>query len=227
MSPVSRRDLFRGAGAIGAAATLPASAQTPSTPAAAPYRFFNTDEAPFIEAAVDRLIPPDGDQPGALQAGVSAYIDLQLAGAYGQGARLYASGPWKQGLPSQGYQLPLNPAQLYRQALAAIGRDTTTRPFHTQPAADQDAYLKRLEASQVSMPFPSANFFETLLANTVEGFFSDPIYGGNRDKAGWKMIGFPGAYATYLDVYTRHGMKFDRAPMSIADTLQTVGHRHG
>jgi gluconate 2-dehydrogenase gamma chain len=230
MTEVSRRQLFRVAGAAGAAATLPVGGgplqAAPSTPT---YRFFNDDEAAIIEAAVDRLIPPDGDQPGALWASVPTYIDLQLAGAYGQGARLYGSGPWKQGSPSQGYQLPLNPSQLYREALTAIGRDAASAPFHMRSAEDKDAYLKRLEASQVPMPFPSAYFFETLLANTIEGFFSDPIYGGNRDMTGWRLIGFPGAYASYLDLYTRHGMKLDREPMSIGapHPSSMAGHDHG
>src|SRR5438874_1161222 len=97
MSQISRRALFRGVGAIGAAATVPATAQTDPAAPSAPttYRFFNAVEAQFVESAVDRLIPADGDQPGALWAGVPNFIDLQLAGAYGQGARLYSSGPWK------------------------------------------------------------------------------------------------------------------------------------
>jgi gluconate 2-dehydrogenase gamma chain len=62
--------------------------------------------------------------------------------------------------------------------------------------------------------FPSSIFFETLLANTVEGFFADPAYGGNKDMVSWRMIGCPGAYAAYLDVYTRHGLGVQaRAPV--------------
>lgn len=67
------------------------------------YRFFSPTEAAFVEAATDRLIPADDEWPGALWAGVPAYIDGQLADAYGQGARFYASGPWEPGLPSQGH----------------------------------------------------------------------------------------------------------------------------
>jgi gluconate 2-dehydrogenase gamma chain len=229
MSAVSRRQLFRTAGAAGALATLPASAQQPSGASPHTYRFFNGLESAFIEAAVDRLIPADGDQPGALWAGVATYIDLQLVGAYGQGARLYTSGPWKQGLTSQGYQLPLTPSQLYRSALDAIASDLAEQSFDRKNSDEQDAYLKKLENSEVPMPFPSGYFFETLLANTIEGFFSDPIYGGNREMVGWKLIGFPGAYASYLDVYTKHGMKFDREPMSIASHggASMKDHSHG
>jgi len=51
----------------------------------------------------------------------------------------------------------------------------------------------------------------------VEGFFSDPIYGGNKNKIAWKMIGFPGAYADYYDLIDKHGVEFHREPLSIAD----------
>ena len=55
------------------------------------------------------------------------------------------------------------------------------------------------------MPVPAASgFFELLLKNTQEGFFADPIYGGNRDMVGWKMIGFPGARYDYRDWVERH-----------------------
>jgi gluconate 2-dehydrogenase gamma chain len=112
MSSVSRRSLFGGVGALGASALARGAAgATPPTAAPTPaYRFFNAEEAAFVEPAVDRLIPPDERWPGAREAGVPTYIDQQLAGAYGQGARLYAAGPWEPGTPSQGYQLPLNPS---------------------------------------------------------------------------------------------------------------------
>jgi gluconate 2-dehydrogenase gamma chain len=59
---------------------------------------------------------------------------------------------------------------------------------------------------------------------TVEGFFSDPVYGGNRDMVAWRMIGFPGAYADYYEAIDRHGVKFVREPMSLAENGQ--GHIH-
>src|SRR3712207_7688305 len=58
----------------------------------------------------------------------------------------------------------------------------------------QDALLSELEAGRLDLGgFSSAIFFETLLANTIEGYFADPAYGGNRDMVSWRMIGFPGA----------------------------------
>jgi len=48
-------------------------------------------------------------------------------------------------------------------------------------------------------------FFTMLLQNTKEGYFSDPIYGGNKDMGAWKMIGFPGAHYDYREWVSRHG----------------------
>mgnify|MGYP006391308779 CR=1 FL=1 len=68
----------------------------------------------------------------------------------------------------------------------------------------------------IALPsLPSPVFFETLLANTIEGWFADPAYGGNRDMAGWKMIGFPGARYDYRDYIGRHNQKLDLIPISI------------
>ena len=58
-------------------------------------------------------------------------------------------------------------------------------------------------------------FFETLLQNTKEGFFADPVYGGNRDMAGWKMIGFPGARYDYRDWIDRHNQRYPLPPVGI------------
>ena len=71
-----------------------------------------------------------------------------------------------------------------------------------------------------------AVFFETLLANTIEGFFADPIYGGNRDMVAWRMIGFPGAYAAYINEVDQHGVDFVHQPLSVASGGDT-GHDHG
>jgi gluconate 2-dehydrogenase gamma chain len=236
MPDFSRRNLLKGASLIGAVSTVPAAAiardttkppqpgmqhagqPTAQQQAIRPnYRFFNAVEAAFIEAAVERLIPADPEWPGALAAGVPVYIDRQLVGPYGRGETLYLAGPWKQGTPEQGYQLRLRPAELYRTSLERIVQTGEEgKAFHERSGDEQDAFLKRLETGQMDLGgFSSAIFFETLLANTVEGFFADPAYGGNREKAGWKMVGFPGAYAAFLQLYTHHGMAFEREPLGM------------
>jgi len=190
------------------------------------YLFLNAEEAAFIEAAVARLIPADDQWPGALEAGVPNYIDKQLAGAWGSGERLYRSGPWQAGTPSEGYQLPLTPAEFVRNAITAINAELRTKtPFAKMAAADQDAYLRSLEAGGKDLGgVPSNVFFSQLWESTVEGFFSDPVYGGHRDMIAWRMIGFPGAYASYYDIVHQHGISIDRAPVSLAEDVH--GHVH-
>jgi gluconate 2-dehydrogenase gamma chain len=241
MVEISRRTLIKATGAVGAT-MLPvapaevlaqehheqlaaAPAAQPSAEPAAPaahapttYLFFNTDEAAFIEPAVARLIPKDEQWGGALEAGVPNFIDGQLAGAWGAGERLYRSGPWQPGTPSQGYQLPYTPAELFRTALAAITKDLSERPFATMTADEQDSYLKSLAAGGKDLGgVPCEVFFAHLWECTLEGFFGDPVYGGNRDMVAWRMIGFPGAYASYYDVVDQHGIKINRAPTSIGE----------
>ena len=184
------------------------------------YLFFNAQEVEFIEAACERLIPADDVGPGALDAWVPNYLDKQLGGAWGAGERLYRSGPWQTGTPMQGYQLPFTPAELFHTAIRAINNELSAQrtSFASLPAEQQDAYLKGLEAGGRDLDgVPAAAFFEMLLQMTIEGDFSDPVYGGNRDMSAWKMIGFPGAYANYYEAIDRHGVKFEREPMSIGD----------
>ncbi len=227
---LSRRWFFRTAAAAGAAATLPAAAQVPGPPLdpaiRPPPRFFFTGpEAGFVTAAVDRLIPAD-DWPSASEAGVVEYIDRQLAGAYGAGARLYRQGPWRTGTPRQGYQLPFTPAQLYRTAIEGIER-ALGGELAARPEDEQDAILRALESGDFRLDAPpAAVFFETLLANTIEGWFADPAHGGNRDMAGWRMVGFPGAYAQFAPFVEHHGMRFDRPPMGFATAPDHHHHHH-
>ena len=201
----------------------------PSPDSQTVYLFFNAAEARFIEAACERLIPADESGPGALGAGVSNYLDKQLGGAWGAGERLYRSGPWQSGTPSQGYQLPFTPGELFHTALRAINQDLEKRgaAFHDLPVDAQDNYLKSLETGSEDLDgVPCAVFFSLLLGMTVEGFFSDPVYGGNRDMVAWRMIGFPGAYADYYEAIDRHGVKFEREPMSLAEDGHGNLHVH-
>jgi gluconate 2-dehydrogenase gamma chain len=236
MEKLTRRTFFKAAGATAAAFTARAHAvaETPpqaGTAAAQPaagaplgatsYIFFRPDEARFIEAAVARLIPADANGPGAIEAGVPHFLDRQLGGAWGAGERLYRSGPWQQGVPGQGYQLPFTPGELFHNALRAVNDDIQQRrgtSFDRLPGPEQDAYLQSLQSGQQSLNgVPAHTFFDSLLSLTIEGFFSDPVYGGNKDMMAWKMIGFPGAYASFYDLVDQHGMLYTRPPISIGE----------
>src|ERR1700678_2583414 len=193
------------------------------------YLSFNAAEVLFIEAACERLIPADESGAGALGAGVPNYLDKQLGGAWGAGERLYRSGPWAPGTPEQGYQLPFTPSELFRNCLRGLNRQlgAANTPFHEMSPDQQDAYLKSLESEGHDLDgVPSAIFFDMLLAMSIEGFFADPAYGGNKDMVAWRMIGFPGAYADSYEAIDKHGVKFVRDPISLAEDGRGHVHMH-
>jgi gluconate 2-dehydrogenase gamma chain len=175
------------------------------------YVFFAPAEAAFIEAAVGRLIPHDEIGPGAVEAGVPFFLDRQLAGKFGRGDHYYLTGPWAKGTPEQGYQSRFSPAQLYRAAIVEIdwyvGAHFDATTFSQLAPTDQDAVLKGLDRGEIQLEgsVDGKTFFGMLLQNTKEGYFSDPIYGGNKNMAAWKMIGFPGAHYDYKEWVSRHG----------------------
>jgi gluconate 2-dehydrogenase gamma chain len=187
------------------------TADAPPEASGSGYVYFTAAEAAFIEAAVGRLIPDDPVGPGAVEANVPFFLDRQLAGPFGRGDHYYLGGPWPKGTPEQGYQSRYNPAQLYRAAIAAIdkyvGANLGAPTFAQLAAAAQDQTLKGLESGGIALEggVDSKSFFAMLLQNTKEGYFSDPIYGGNKDMGAWKMIGFPGAHYDYKEWVPRHG----------------------
>jgi gluconate 2-dehydrogenase gamma chain len=160
--------------------------------------------------------------PGARDAGVVTFIDGQLAGTWGAHGRQYRSGPWQDGTPQQGHQSALVPRDIYRLAIDEIDtrcRADHGRPFHALPPTEQDAVLRALEDGSLVLPsLASPLFFNLLLRNTMEGFFADPLYGGNRDKVGWRLIGFPGVAASdYPERLERFGEPYVVEPVSILD----------
>jgi gluconate 2-dehydrogenase gamma chain len=202
---------------------LPASeAATTTEQQAEPLLTLTATEHAFVVAAADALIPADDLSPSGSECGVATFIDRQLAGAYGSGARLYRDGPFAKAKPELGYQLPLTPREFFRAGIAAANewsRKTYGEEFDRLASADREAALKVMEAGKAEFQdFSSRMFFNALLTITMEGFFADPIYGGNREMAAWKMVGYPGLPATYReDIKKYFGKKYDKPPQSIAD----------
>ena len=233
-NPIARRNFLLGAGtavAAGLAPPAPAEAQQQSGPAqAAPPQAANDEgfltltatEAAFFSAAADTMIPADDLSPSGSACGVTIFIDRQLAGAWGGGAKMYRSGPFKKGKPEQGYQLPLTPREFFAAGVVATNEWTRRaygKDFDRLAPKDREAALKELEAGKAALgDFNGRQFFGALLQITMEGFFADPIYGGNRNKAGWKMVGYPGLpaiYSTLIDEY--RNKRYQVEPQSIAD----------
>src|SRR5215468_4246463 len=228
-----RRDFLKGAvvgGAAAATATpaiVPQEAKAqqpaPAAPPPATYEFLNLEEAAFVEALVDHMVPADELSPKGTDIGINIYIDRALAGAWGKGDRLYMQGPWKRGVPSQGYQLPLTPAQLYRAGIEATNahcRKTYGKPFDRLDDKQREEVLVGLSSGKVTFDngLPARVFWGVLYQTVMEGMFSDPIYGGNRNKAGWKLIGFPGVIAVHRENVEKYrDKKFPANPVGIAD----------
>jgi gluconate 2-dehydrogenase gamma chain len=214
--------------AAAVAATLPQSAdaqqRAPAPAGAAPaYSYLNLEEQAFVEVLVDHMVPADELSPKGTDIGINIFIDRALAGSWGKGARLYMQGPWKQGVPNQGYQLPLTPAELYRAGIPAANAHcvkTYGKTFDKIDEAQREDFLKAWQAGKVTFEGgpPARVFFSMLYQNVVQGMFADPIHGGNRDKAGWKMIGFPGIVAVhYQNVEKFRDKKYTAEIVSIAD----------
>ena len=196
---------------------LPGQTETP--PAYPHIRFFTHAERQCVDAITARLIPSDGNGPGARDAGVTDFIDSQLAGFYGRGDRWYMKGPFREGLDTQGYQSEKPPAELYRAALKSLDaycQDTAGSSFAELPEAEQDELLGRLESGELALDdVPAQTFFSLVRENAIEGFFSDPIYGGNRDMIGWRLVGFPGARYDYRDYLDHDGRPISIEPVGL------------
>jgi gluconate 2-dehydrogenase gamma chain len=212
--PARRAFLVRaavGAGAVASAGLVPdafaqnqeqdkkakgeANAPAPQHPSGNEHgAFLNHDQATTIAAFTERLIPGAPGKPGASEAGVLNYIDLALAGAYADLQDFY-----RRGLAS----------------LDAYCRKTYNESFARLSAAQQDETTAALEEGKATgFTWPTAQaFFNTVRTHTMEGMFADPVYGGNKDFAGWRLVGFPGAQAIFTPADMQNTKAFTRAPI--------------
>jgi gluconate 2-dehydrogenase gamma chain len=198
MTFISRRDLLKRAGAIGAAAAVPpdvarslpaneapdmaargdgsAEALAPHShemaAAREPLENLTAAEADLLEAVVARLIPSDGNGPGAAEARTAHYIDRALGGALASSRQAYTAG---------------------LAALDRYSRSSRGKAFTELSAADQDSVLIDVETGAATgFTGSSAAFFALMLNHTHQGTFGDPYYGGNANFIGWDLIGYPG-----------------------------------
>ncbi len=221
---------------------------TPASPPPANIlRFFTPDEARTVDALVSRILPGTADDPGAHEAGVVTYIDNYLSyfgGAVeptykhppfavkyeGNGPPNGGKGPYevvyvkKDELTRYGHQSALSPAEQYRVGVAAIDA-YSQKKFGGKKFADlssdqQDQVVGDLSDGKVdTLTEPSSHdFFDLLRTDTMHGMFCDPVYGGNKDMVGWKLVGYPGAQRAYTpdDI---HNARFQREPQSIVNLM--------
>lgn len=227
---LSRRNLLKGVGLTGAALMTAGSgsvvAQTAATVQAAPARIRVTEafetltaaESAALDAMASRILPSDDGTPGAHEARAVHYIDRALMSALAPLREQYAAG---------------------LAALDAHAMEVGGSPFHMLPTSDQDAIIDAITRSAIpSYPALNAGFFNTVRTHTIDGTFSDPYYGGNRDFVGWDMIGYPGVRAISTPEETRQGRDLAPSRQSAYDmpthtkdpvdsTSQTGGAAHG
>ncbi|WP_024514679.1 gluconate 2-dehydrogenase subunit 3 family protein [Bradyrhizobium sp. Tv2a-2] len=233
---LQRRTFLLGVGLAGTAIAtgIPQEAEAQPQPAAPspaaaapadtePFVTLTATEAAFIVAAVDTLIPADELSPSGSDCGVAVFIDRQLGSAWGGGAKMYRAGPFHKGKPEQGYQLALTPREFFAAGIVAANawsrKNFGGKDFDRLAVGDRVAALKAMEDGKAAFDnFDTRAFFNQLLSLAMAGFFADPIYGGNRDKVAWKMIGFPGLPATYADkIDAYRDKRYVAEPQSIAD----------
>jgi gluconate 2-dehydrogenase gamma chain len=193
----------------GALPWKPGAADPPAAVTPEGWHYFTPSEAATVEAFVDRLIPPDPQTPGGKDCGCAVFIDRQLAGPYGRNEAFYMMGPFQEGTKQQGPQSALTIAQQYHKALAAFDaacRDKfNSKTFAALSDEQKDDVIKGLENGSFKLDgYDGKTFFTQILKDTQSGFLADPICGGNKDMAAWKMIGFPGAHYDYRDWIDRH-----------------------
>jgi gluconate 2-dehydrogenase gamma chain len=157
--------------------------------------FLNDEDAATVMAFTERLMPGAPGMPGAREADVLNYIDLALAGAYA------------------------DLQDFYRRGLAqldAFCQQAHQASFVRLDPARQDAVIAALEEGKASgFTWPTAQaFFNTLRTHTMEGMFADPVYGGNKDFAGWRLVGFPGAQPLFTTADMQSKDAFTRAPIT-------------
>lgn len=182
--------------------------------------YFTPEEWAFVNAACDVLIPKDDIGPGAVELGVPQYIDRQMQTPYGDAARWYMQGPFFKVEPEFGYQSKLTPKEQYRLGIRAINAYSRAhfggKAFADLGHAQGTDFFKKIESGDIkSDDFNFKGFLNGfLLKNVMEGYFGDPSYGGNKNMAAWKMIGYPGVRADYLE-FVGEAKPYPYAPVSL------------
>lgn len=194
-------------------------------PAPGLLQVFTPHEAQVVEALTARILPGTPDDPGAREAGVVYYIDNMLAYQDGLPEPVYRQPPFadtytgdqppesdyqviwvpEEEIERYGYQSILTPRDVFRIGIAAVDRyaqETFGQPFLELSEERQDEIITALADNEATgfEPLTPESFFHALRRYTCEGMFSDPVYGGNRNMVGWRLIGYPGAQRAYTPI---------------------------
>lgn len=206
----SRRDLLKGVG-LGSAALLTAGsgaiAQTPAAstaqaglrriPVTEAFETLTSAESAALDALASRILPSDDGTPGAHEARAVHFIDRGLSGAMAASREQYAVG---------------------LAALDAYAMQMAGAAFSLLPADTQDSIIDAMTRNAIpEYPMLGTGFFNLVRTHTIEGCFSDPYYGGNRDFSGWDLIGYPGVRSLSTPEETRQGRTLPPSRQSAYD----------
>ncbi|ATY84100.1 dehydrogenase [Kyrpidia spormannii] len=184
--------------------------------------YFSKEQFQVVEAAVERIFPKDENGPGAKELGIAFFIDHQLAGSWGNNAKEYMLPPFFPGSPTQGYQGQLRHQQIFDAGVQGLDDYCVKhygKPFVQLDPNQQDSVLEACEKDQIPLKgVSSAYFFSLFRLVTLEGAYADPMYGGNRNMAGWKMKHYPGNQMSYANVVDKNGL-VNLEPKSLRDHL--------
>jgi gluconate 2-dehydrogenase gamma chain len=131
-------------------------------------------------------------------------------------------------IPRYGFQSIMTPQQIYRRGLGFVNAYAQSKfqaNFIDLSADQQDAIITDMAADTATgFDGPGARAFFTQLRNdTIEGMFSDPMYGGNKDFAGWKLIGYPGAQRLYTPDDLKN-TSYSKPPQSLNEMMAAEQH---
>lgn len=181
--------------------------------------FTRFEDFKVLSQATERIFPEDENGPGAIALGVPYFIDKQLAGKWGVNGSDYRQGPFGNSEDSVSSS-SLNRGEAFIIGIRRLNQVSNERFNTTFDQADKEQQIEILqdfENGEVNMKGTSSNaFFALLRQSTLEGAFSDPLYGGNRDMEGWKMMEYPGPVASYMnEIEQEEFLKKD--PISLTD----------
>jgi hypothetical protein len=153
------------------------------------YSFFTRPEGELLEALASRIWPGDADDPGAVEAGAVHYIDRALSGPYAA---------YQQAYREMLHELTRTIRQRFGGGVRELDDgqlDLLLGELEERGETEND--LDGLPGRQLQLGLGPASTFDMIRTHVMEGVFSDPVHGGNRDFAGWRAVNYPGAHYVY------------------------------
>lgn len=186
--------------------------------------FSRYEDFAVLVAATELIFPEDDNGPGAIGLDVPFFIDKQLAGTWGVNDDDYRQGPFPEKkvkeAPDTTNHSAANRGQIFLDGLRTMNKESQKRfdvTFDEASEEQQGEIMTDLENGELNMrTVPSHGFFDLLKEATLQGAYSDPLYGGNKNMDGWRMKEFAGARASYADVIEEEDF-VELEPVSLTD----------